>query len=130
MTVLKFPSSVQMFVTCGCVEEGGKVPTFCQFASWVDITYTHRNWAVTPKFAPPKEREIYTTSYLEPICPVFWGLNPSKECFFQSKQGSLGFQVIISYHYQQTWSLHSRCEVSPDTAPQKKELPELILNTI
>ena len=30
---------------------------------------------------------------LEPVCPLFWGFNPPKEGFFQSKQGSFGFQV-------------------------------------
>ena len=25
--------------------------------------------------------------YLEPVCPLFWGLNPPKEGLFQSKQG-------------------------------------------
>ena len=37
---------------------------------------------------------IYTV-YLEPICPLFLGLNLSKEGLFQSKQGSFGFQVYI-----------------------------------
>ena len=31
--------------------------------------------------------------YLEPVCPLFWGLNPQKQGLFQSKQGSVGFQV-------------------------------------
>ena len=34
--------------------------------------------------------------YLEPICPLFLGLNPSNEGLFQSKQGSFGFQVYNS----------------------------------
>ena len=33
--------------------------------------------------------------YLEPVCPLFWWLNPSKQGLFQSKQGSFGFQVCI-----------------------------------
>ena len=33
--------------------------------------------------------------YLEPVCPLFWWLNPSKQGLFQSKQGSFGFQVQI-----------------------------------
>ena len=33
--------------------------------------------------------------YLEPVCPLFWGLNPPKEGPFHSKQGSFGFQVNI-----------------------------------
>ena len=33
--------------------------------------------------------------YLEPVCPLFWWLNPSKQGLFQSKQGSFGFQVYI-----------------------------------
>ena len=35
--------------------------------------------------------------YLEPVCPLFWWLNPSKQGLFQSKQGSFGFQVYIHY---------------------------------
>ena len=35
------------------------------------------------------------TIYLEPVCPLFWGLNPPKQGLFQSKQGSVGFQVYI-----------------------------------
>ena len=34
--------------------------------------------------------------YLEPVCPLFWWLNPTKQGLFQSKQGSFGFQVRIS----------------------------------
>ena len=30
---------------------------------------------------------------MESICPLFWGLNPSKGGLFQSKQGSFGFQA-------------------------------------
>ena len=33
--------------------------------------------------------------YLEPVCPLFWWLNPPKQGLFQSKQGSFGFQVGI-----------------------------------
>ena len=38
---------------------------------------------------------INTYNYLEPVCPLFWGLNPPKEGPFHSKSGSLGFQVYI-----------------------------------
>ena len=31
--------------------------------------------------------------YLEPVCPLFWWLNPPKTGLLQSKQGSFGFQV-------------------------------------
>ena len=37
---------------------------------------------------------IYIYTYLEPVCSLFWWLNPSKQGLFQSKQGSFGFQVI------------------------------------
>ena len=30
---------------------------------------------------------------MEHVCPLFWGLNPSKQGPFQAKQGSFGFQV-------------------------------------
>ena len=33
--------------------------------------------------------------YLEPVCSLFWWLNPTKQGLFQSKQGSFGFQVYI-----------------------------------
>ena len=40
------------------------------------------------------ERPVYLyIVYLEPICPLFWGLNPPKQALFQSKQWSFGFQV-------------------------------------
>ena len=32
----------------------------------------------------------------EPVCPLFWWMNPPKQGFFQSKQGSCGFQVSTS----------------------------------
>ena len=35
----------------------------------------------------------YRYIYLEPVCPLFWGLNPAKQGPFQAKQGSFGFQV-------------------------------------
>ncbi len=31
---------------------------------------------------------------LEPVCPLFWWLNPPKEGLFQSEQGSFGFQEV------------------------------------
>ena len=31
--------------------------------------------------------------YLEPVCPLFWWLNPPKQGPFQPKQGSFGFQA-------------------------------------
>ncbi len=34
-----------------------------------------------------------TCIYLEPVWPLFWGLNPPKEGPFQSQEGSFGFQV-------------------------------------
>ena len=37
--------------------------------------------------------------YLEPVCPLFWGLNPTKEGLFQSKQGLFGFQVCTVLNY-------------------------------
>ena len=40
--------------------------------------------------------------YLEPVCPLFWGLNPPKEGPFHSKQGSFGFQV---YNYN-SWPIN------------------------
>ena len=44
------------------------------------------------------------------MCPLFWWLNPPKQgfFFFQSKQGSFGFQVaIISWRINSgiTWNL-------------------------
>ena len=33
---------------------------------------------------------MFDIMYLEPVCPLFWWLNPG---LFQSKQGSFGFQV-------------------------------------
>ena len=34
--------------------------------------------------------------YLEPVCPLFWWLNPPKQGLFQSKQGHLGFICMNS----------------------------------
>ena len=42
---------------------------------------------------------MYIYIYLEPVCPLFWGLNPPKEGPFHSKQGSFGFQVYIIFIY-------------------------------
>ena len=44
--------------------------------------------------------QLYT--HLEPVCPLFWWLNPPKQCLFQSKQGPFGFQVYI-YIYLHTY---------------------------
>ena len=41
--------------------------------------------------------------YLEPVCPLFWGLNPPKQGLFQAKQGIFGFQVYI--HDDWWWQL-------------------------
>ena len=41
---------------------------------------------------------IKSNKYLEPVCPLFWWLNPPKQGLFQSKQGSFGFQVINNSH--------------------------------
>ena len=44
---------------------------------------------------------MYIYIYLEPVCPLFLGLNPPNEGPFHSKQGSVGFQVyIIIYIYK------------------------------
>ena len=37
--------------------------------------------------------------YLQPVCPLFWGLNPPKQGPFQTKQGSFGFQVLTLFQY-------------------------------
>ena len=42
-------------------------------------------------------KKITVKVYLEPVCPLFWGLKPPKEGLFQSKQGALKgsrYQVI------------------------------------
>ena len=39
--------------------------------------------------------DLYKYLYLEPVCPLFLKVNPSKQGLFQPKQGSFGFQVII-----------------------------------
>ena len=39
---------------------------------------------------------IYIYIYLEPVCPLFWGLDPPKQGPFQAKQGApFGFQVTL-----------------------------------
>ena len=43
---------------------------------------------------------LYVYGYyivLEPVCPLFWWLNPPKQGLFQSKQGSFGFQGYMLY---------------------------------
>ena len=57
------------------------------------------NWIISPniqgenskKYLKPPPPSIYI--YLEPVCPLFWGLNPPKEGPFHSKQGSFRFKV-------------------------------------
>ena len=44
-----------------------------------------------------KYRYIYIYVYLEPKWFLFFKVNPPKQGLFQSKQGSFGFQVYISY---------------------------------
>ena len=46
-------------------------------------------------FQTPNVKEIYIYIYLEPVCPLCWGLNPPKQGPVQAKQGSFGFQVYI-----------------------------------
>ena len=47
-----------------------------------------------------KDANMHTSIYiyLEPVCPLFWGVQPSKRRpKLQSKQGSFGFQVYYTY---------------------------------
>ena len=53
-----------------------------------------------PNILGVKKKRIFETTtcrYLEPVCPLFCGLNPPKEGPFHSKQGSVGFQVYTLY---------------------------------
>ena len=56
--------------------------------------------ATSHDLGPQKQDYVYIhiCIYLEPICPLFLGLNPSKEGLFQSKQGSFGFQRTQMTH--------------------------------
>ena len=56
--------------------------------------HTHLEFRIIDKYVC-----IYIYIHLEPICPLFLGLNPSKEGLFKSKQGSFGFQVYIYIYY-------------------------------
>ena len=56
--------------------------------------HTHLEFRIIDKYVC-----IYIYIHLEPICPLFLGLNPSKEGLFKSKQGSFGFQVYIYILY-------------------------------
>ena len=38
---------------------------------------------------------LYICIHLEPVCPLFWGLNHPKQGLFQSKQGSFRCEVYI-----------------------------------
>ncbi len=42
-----------------------------------------------------KWQSLWKYTYLEPVCPLFWGFSPPKEGPLQSKQGSFGFQIYI-----------------------------------
>ena len=70
-------------------------------------------------------RDVFTTYEnigLEPVCPLFWGLNPPDEGLFQAKQGSFGFHggynpftnLLLAYilgEFHPTWICDStRCE--------------------
>ena len=67
---------------------------------WWRCFFPKRNTFVRPSFVPPtnppQKKKIHI--YLEPFCPQFWWLNPPKQGLFQSKQGSVGFQVYIYIH--------------------------------
>ena len=58
-------------------------PVAMEGSVWDPLTY---KWSKNWEGGQPK-------MYLEPVCPLFWWLNPSKQGRFQSKQGSFGFQV-------------------------------------
>ena len=62
---------------------------FCgvlQMVLWIVVTVT----GIRPD-------PTYIYIYLEPVCPLFWGLNPLKEGPFQSKQGSFGFYIYLDH---------------------------------
>ena len=42
---------------------------------------------------------IYIYIYLEPVCPLFWWLNPPKQGLFQANKGHLGSRYIYMYIY-------------------------------
>ena len=46
-------------------------------------------------FQPGKGTNSVSYRYLEPVCPLFWGLNHPKEGPFHSKQVSFGFQLFV-----------------------------------
>ena len=70
-----------------------KPPNVC---IWENIWY-NRNITYFPSGRTLAPGDMYI--YLEPVCPLFWGLNPPKEGPFHSKQGSFGFQIYNIYIY-------------------------------
>ena len=77
-------------------ESPGPMPSGLVSTSAVETTDGRRNdlktWSVESNLVG--WRIIPVSKYLEPVCPLFWGLNPPKEGPFHSKQGSFGFQVV------------------------------------
>ena len=77
-------------------------------------------WLQTP---PNLNWRVQMYVYLEPVCPLFWGLNPPKEGPVHSKQGSFGFQVYskcclvvvfvfimrISKYHKKHFVMHINC---------------------
>ena len=64
---------------------------------WISFSWRNRRVSGSPvtwQRFPRIVGELHI-SYLEPVCPLFWGLNPPKHRLFQSHQGSFGFQVYI-----------------------------------
>ena len=55
-----------------------------------EISTIHFGGFTTPIFG-----NIHIYIYLEPVCPLFFGRQPSKTRPFLIKQGSFGFQVYI-----------------------------------
>ena len=81
---------------------------------------------------------MYIYIYLEPVCPLFWWLNPSKEGLFQTKQGSIwvpGIIHIYIYIYKELpwlrWLIHLEppdvrlCRAIPPPNPVALPAPDL-----
>ena len=75
---------------CLCFDLG-----WCLGCTWLLLDEFLRGFLLDETFPLVISFKVWIYVYLEPVCPLFWCLNPPKEGPFQAKQGSFRLQVYI-----------------------------------
>ena len=60
---------------------------------------------------------------MQPVCLLFWGLNPPKEGPFHSRQGSFGFQVCVSFGCSNSNDSDVKHPLKVNQSPDFQSLP-------